>query len=122
MQHKVRKTIFKINNEVISCLNADEQTLHEVEDLKCIIASEYGVGLDEIEVEYKEELFELGETFVTTTGKWCTHGSNWQVEQIESLSMFFWINPNTNEGVDIICDFVKMGKGDELVKFNTKSL
>ena len=122
MLHKIRKTIFRINNEIITSVNADEQTLCEIEDLKCTMAIQFNVNLDEIEVEYKEEIIELGDTFVTNTKKWCVHGSNWAVEQIESLEMFFWIDPKTEEGINIICDFVKMGKGDELIKINSKSL
>ncbi|HUU87722.1 MAG TPA: hypothetical protein VMX17_08225 [Candidatus Glassbacteria bacterium] len=122
MLHKIRKTIFRINNEIITSVNADEQSLCEIEGLKCAMAIQFNVNLDEIEVEYKEELIELGDTFVGVTGKWCTHGSNWVVEQIEGLSFFFWINPKTIEGLDMICDFVKIGKGDELVKFNSKSI
>jgi len=122
MLHKIRKTIFRINNEVITSVNADEQSLCEIEDLKCTMAIQFNVSLDEIEVEYKEELIELGDTFVTASKKWCTHGTNWQVEQIESLDMFFWIDPKTEEGVNIICDFVKIDKGDELIKINSKSV
>jgi len=122
MLHKIRKTIFRINNEVVNCVNADEESLHNIEGIKCVIALQFNVNLDDIEVEYKEEIIELGDTFVTASKKWCTHGTGWAVEQIESLDMFFWINPKTNEGVDIICDFVKMGKADELIKINSKSL
>lgn len=119
MLHKIRRTIFRINNEIITSLNADEQTLHEVEDLKCTMAIQFNVNLDEIEVEYKEELIELGDTFVGVTGKWCQHGTNWEVERIESASFFFWIDPKSIEGVDMICDFVKIGKGDELIRLNS---
>lgn len=116
-QHKIKKAVFRIGAEVVGVIDAQKETLHYVENLKCVLAIEYNVSLDEVEVEYKEELYELGDTFVTDTGKLCQYDHLWTPQQIENIHWGSWVNPNSEEGANTILDYIKMGIVDELIIF-----
>lgn len=117
MQHKIKKALLKLNNEVIATMNAQEETLCEIENFKCTLAIHYNVCVDEIEVEFDEETIELGETFITVSNKWCQYNGHWHPEEIGGVKMGVWVNLKTQEGIDMLCDYIKIGRADELMIF-----
>ena len=120
MQHKIKTAFLKLNDEVIATMDALRETLHDIENFKCTLAVHYSVEVDEIEVVYKEETIELSDTFLTISGKWCQHNGHWQPEEIDGLKTGVWVNLNTQEGIDMLCDYIKIKRADELFVFTAK--
>ena len=121
MKKIVNYLIFKIGSEVIASLEMEEQTIFDTENFKCIMASQYNVSLDEIEVSHikKEKSEPLSvDVFISVTGKLCFYNDFWNTEIIEGFSMVDWVDLNTEEGFNTVTDYMLLKKGDELVRFN----
>jgi predicted nucleic-acid-binding Zn-ribbon protein len=121
MKKIVHLLVFKIGFDVIASLEVEEQTIFDMENFKCIMASQYNVSPDEIEVSHtkKEKKEPLSaDMFIAVTGKLCFHNDFWNVETIEGFSIVDWVDLNTEEGFNTMTDYMLLKKGDELVKFN----
>ena len=117
-QYINKKVIFRINNQVIGTLDADEESICDVENLKCAIACEHNVAPDEIDVEYKTEVIELAESFLNPEGQFSMKDYIGNEQEVEGLSFCGWVNPNTEQGMESIMDYITIGKADELIRFN----
>ena len=120
MKKIINRIIFKIGIEVVASLEADTQTYFDTEHFKCILAIQYNIDPDDIEVTFKkEEVREVvGDSFIAVTGKLCFHNDKWNAEIIEGLSMVDSVDLKTCEGLDTLLDYQMMNKEDELIKFN----
>jgi len=121
MKKIVNLLVFKIGLDTVASLEIDSQTIFDIEQFKTILASQYNVSSDEIDVshiqkENKEPL--SADMFVSVTGKLCFYNDSWSVEKIEGFSMVDWVDLNTEEGFNIVSDYMLLKKADELVKFN----
>ncbi len=121
MKKIINLLVFKIGSEVIASLEMDNQTIFDAENFKCIMASQYNVSPDEIDVSYtqqekKEPL--SADMFIAVTGKLCFYNDFWNVETIEGFSLVDWVDLNTEEGINTISDYMFLNKADELIKFN----
>lgn len=123
-KQQMRKTIsmmvFKIGSEVVASLEMEGQTIFDAENFKCILAIQYNVSPEDIDVyfEAKEVKEPVGDLFVAITGKLCFFNDFWNVEIVEGLSYVSWLDLNTEEGVNTLSDYKFLNKADELVKFN----
>jgi hypothetical protein len=61
---------------------------------------------------------ELGETFVAVDGRWMQYEFSYHQKEINTIRFGAWVNDKTQEGIDMICDYIKIGKVDELIIFN----
>ena len=121
MKKIVNLLVFKIGLEVVASLEVEKETIFDIENFKCIMASQYNVSLDEIEVSHikKEKSEPLSvDVFISVTGKLCFYNDFWNTEIIEGFSMVDWVDLNTEEGFNTVTDYMLLKKGDELVKFN----
>lgn len=120
MRKLVTMLTFKVGFEILASLEMDDQTIMDVENFKCILATQYNVAPDEIEAYYemKEVKEPLGESFISVTGKLCFFNDMWNVEIIEGFSYVGWLDLTTEEGINTLSDYKFLGKADELVKFN----
>lgn len=118
MIRRIKKAIFKINDEVIGTLDASTEKIDEIIDVKCELAIQHKVIPEDIEVVYKEDYIEFGDLYITPTGKLCFDNSFWNPEEVVGFSMVSWVNEKTDEGINTILDYIKMKKFDELVNFN----
>lgn len=121
MKKIVHLLVFKIGFDTIASLELDKQTIFDVENFKSILASQYNVCPDEIDVsqtqkEKKEPL--SADLFISITGKLCFYNDFWNVEFVEGFSMVDWVDLNTEEGINTISDYMFMNKADELIRFN----
>jgi hypothetical protein len=113
-----KKVIFKINNEVIGTLDADQESLCDVENLKCIIACEHNVTPEDIDVEYETEVIDLSDISISTSGKLVNKTHTIGNQEITGLDFSFWINTDSQEGMETILDYIKLGRVEELIQFN----
>jgi hypothetical protein len=120
MRKIVKKMVFKIGTEVVASLEMENQTIFDTENFKCILAIQYNIPPEDIDVyfEASEEKAELGDLFVAITGKLCFFNDFWNVEIVEGLSCVNWLDLSTEEGVNTLSDYKFLDKADELVKFN----
>jgi hypothetical protein len=120
MRKIVNMLVFKIGFEVVASLEMEDQTIFDAENFKCILAIQYNVSPDDIDVHFekKEVRQELGDLFISVTGKLCFHNDFWNVEIVEGLSYVNWLDLNTEEGVNTLSDYKFLDKAEELVKFN----
>lgn len=118
MYKVVKQAIFKIDNSIIGTYDATNHTIDKIIDMKCEMAIEHKVIPEDIEVEYKEDVIELGDTYITPSNKWCFDNPFWVPEHINSLSLIHWVNEKTEEGRNSIIDFISLRIFDELVIFN----
>jgi predicted nucleic-acid-binding Zn-ribbon protein len=121
MKKIVNLLVFKIGEMVVASLEVEKETIFDIENFKCIMASQYNVSLDEIEVSYtkkeKEEPLSA-DMFISVTGKLCFQNDFWNTEIIDGFSMVDWVDLNTEEGINTLSDYKFIGKADELIKFN----
>lgn len=120
MRKLVKTLVFKVGLEILASLDMDTQTILDVENFKCILATQYNVTPDDIEAIYeiKEVVDPKVDLFISTTGKLCLYNEMWDVEIVESLSFVDWVDLSTEEGINILSDYKILKKEDELVKFN----
>ena len=111
---------FMIGSEVIAVLHMEKDTIFDAEGFKCILATQYGICPDEIDVDFiqQEEKEPAGELFIAITGKLCFFNDFWNVEIVEGFSYVNWLDLSTEEGINTLSDYKFLGKADELVKFN----
>lgn len=118
MIKRIKKAIFKINDEVIGVLDASTEKIDEIIEVKCELAIQHKVVPEDIEVVYKEDYVEFGDLYITSTGKLCFDNSFWNPEEVVGFSLVNWVNDKTEEGINTILDYIKLKKFDELVNFN----
>jgi len=120
MNRKINRITFKIGEETVASLEADVTTIFDTENFKCILAMQYAIDPDEIEVSFSlENVVEpMGEMFIAITGKLCFNNDDWNAEIIEGLSIVDWVDLNTFEGCDTLLDYQILDKAEELIKFN----
>ncbi len=118
MIKRIRKAIFKINDEVIGTLDASVEKIDDITDVKCELAIQHKVVPEDIEVVYKEDYIEFGDLYITPSGKLCFDNAFWNPEEVVGFSMVTWVNEKTEEGINTILDYIKLKKFDELVNFN----
>ena len=111
---------FMIGTNVVAVLEMEKETVFDAEGFKCILASQYGVSPDEIDVDFiqREDKEPVGELFIATTGKLCFFNDLWNAEIVEGFSFVDWLDLTTEEGINTLSDYKFLGKADELVKFN----
>ena len=120
MRKIVNMMIFKIGFEVVASLEMEDQTIFDTENFKCILAVQYNVSPDDIDVHFEvaEVKQELGDLFISITGKLCFYNDFWNVEIVEGLSYVDWLDLKTEEGINTLSDYKFLDKAHELVKFN----
>jgi predicted nucleic-acid-binding Zn-ribbon protein len=120
MKKTLRILLFKIHQEVIASLEIDNQTIFDTENFKCILAVQYNIAPEDIDVEFSsKEVFEpKSDLFISVTGKLCFYNDYWNVEIVEGFSYVNWLDLTTEEGINTLSDYKYLGKADELVKFN----
>ncbi len=121
MKKIVNLLVFKVGSEVVASLEVEKETIFDMENFKCIMASQYNVCPDDIEVSHikKEKSEPLSvDMFIAVTGKLCFHNDFCNTEIIDGFSIVDWVDLNTEEGFNTMTDYMLLKKGDELVKFN----
>ena len=120
MRKIINTMVFKIGFDIVASLEMDNQTIFDTENFKCILATQYDVSPEEIDVsfEVKEVLDPIGESFVSITGKLCFYNDSWNAEVVQGLSFVDWLDLTMEEGINTLSDYKYLGKSDELVKFN----
>jgi len=120
MRRIVNLLVFKIGLDVVASLEMEKQTFVDAERLKSILAAEYEVCPEEVDVvfEQKEIREPMSDLFIACTGKLCFYNDMWNVEIVNGFSVVDWLDLNTEEGINTLSDYKFIGKVDELIKFN----